>query len=116
MSRPYSVRMVNASGLTAPIEVTVPNNKRWIVSDADVYWGGGLSPPSTQLGIAGVLTWWIAQPRASTTPDPAEEFDSQSWQWRGHQVLYAGESLMVSSNGVGVDVCVSGYELDELPS
>jgi hypothetical protein len=105
--------MVNVTNHTSPSEFTVPNNKRWIVSCIDVYWGGGIAPPSTQVGIAGVLTWWIAQPAFTSTPDPVETTESQSWHWEGHQVLYPGEALMVSSNGVGVDVCVSGYELDE---
>lgn len=116
MSRPYSVSMLRRTGLTDPTEATVPNNKRWVVTDADVYWGGGVSLPSTQLGIAGQLTWWIAQ----VDPNEAQvlsgdTWQSRSWQWRGRQVLYAGEAIMVSSNGVAIDVAVSGYELDELP-
>lgn len=101
------------SGLTSAHAEIVPPGKRWIVSCVDIYWGGGTDIAAVNVRGSGGQTFFIGQPPDPTIQQPTAGFSSQSWQWTGHQVLYASESLSVTSNGPAVDVTISGYELDD---
>lgn len=100
-------------GMTTAQSVVVPSGKRWIVSCIDVYWGGGTDIAAVNVRGSGGQTIFIAQPADPNIQQPTQGFESQSWNWTGHQVLYALESLSVTSNGAAVDVTISGYELDD---
>lgn len=69
--------------------------------DADVYSGGG-AMINFQLAINDVAKFWAGQFTVESLPQVA--------QWRGRQILNAGEFLVFSADGA-LDGAVSGYLL-----
>jgi hypothetical protein len=79
----------------------VPTGYIIVVRDADVTTGGG-GITNYKLSINGIATFWWGQFTVETV--------GQSAQWRGRQILNAGEILDFVSDEV-TDGCVSGYLL-----
>lgn len=102
----YSHNLLQQQGLNGTASVTAGPNEVLVIRDVDVYWGGGVSAGvSVRLIGAAGQTIWEVHVNPSTPP-----YDSQTWQWRGRQVIKPGESFQLVSN-MPVDVTVSGYSL-----
>jgi hypothetical protein len=72
-----------------------------VVRDADV-WSGGGAMVNFQLAVNAVAKFWAGQFTIESLAQVA--------QWRGRQVLNAGEYLVFSSDGA-LDGLISGYLL-----
>jgi hypothetical protein len=99
--------MLYAQGISTPLYAQVPVGKVWIVRDVDIYCNSGGSPSTIFMQILApppTKPAFFAGKIAAATSD--------SVQWRGRQVLHAGEYLQCDPNGSTCDVTVSGYEFD----
>ena len=97
----YSTRFIAASADGSPPAYEVPAGSIVIVRDVAVTYGGG-AIVTVKVGIAAGATFWWDQFTVESIP--------QSLQWRGRQVLFAGEALYLAADGP-VDAAVSGYLL-----
>ena len=97
----YSTRFIGAHvPLTATY--TVPAGKVAVVRDVDLYYGGSISGAS----------WFIRGNAGQSFAAGIFPATQSGWQsWRGRQVLYGGEDLVVVVEDT-MDVTVSGYLLD----
>lgn len=103
MSVVYTKRLMTAAGLSAELDATVPAGKVWIVTDINAV-ARTITPPHAEVFaqiLAGILFWY-----AETT-----DADHPWLQWRGRQVLVAGEVLRINAAFSTMDVTVIGYEL-----
>lgn len=108
MARPvYSIRFIEARGLDSTSSYTVPEGFVAVIRDLDAYCDATLGFADLFLHGAGgqAIAWhsWEA-----TTQD--------QFQWRGRQVILAGETFDVEADtgiGVAIDVTVSGYLLTD---
>lgn len=107
MPRVYSSLLAVVQGLASPVEFSAPVDRVVVIRDVDVYWGGGLSAGVSfrLMGSAG-QTIWEVHVNPSTPP-----YDSQTWQWRGRQVIPPGDTWAISGAGGAFDAAVSGYLL-----
>jgi hypothetical protein len=94
--------------MTLVHDYVVPAGKRWVVRDIDAYVSTLSSPAifffETDDDIGGFPTFYAGKVDAAS---------QDSVQWRGRQVLLAGQTLRVNPNGNTIDVRISGYELDD---
>lgn len=97
----YSTRFIAWSTSTIPPAYKVPSGYIAIVRDIDVYSGGGQ------------IINWVASVNL-VAHFAAGQFTiealAQTAQWRGRQVLEAGEDLVFASDGP-TDGLISGYLL-----
>lgn len=109
MARPlYSKRMFCAAGVTSVTYAgPVPTGKVWIVRDIDAY---------TSAGISSVIFFFSMTPAGGGAPaffaGKVSAGSSDTVQWRGRQVIPAGEYIQINPNGATIDATISGYELD----
>lgn len=104
-SRVYSTRFLGVAGLNGTTAYVVPVGLVAVVRDIDAY--ANVSVASRELhiiGAAGQTIWWADWNTG----------DQVARQWRGRQVLEAGESLTVTTSDL-IDVTISGYLLEALP-
>lgn len=113
MASLYSDRLFQASTFTDTDEFVgpVPPGVIWVVRDVDVLFPDvveiqtftfGIEPGPPEITSPVVKLW-----SAASTP-----VQGSSAQWRGRQVLLAGDRLWFQSTGAdGVDFAVSGYVL-----
>jgi hypothetical protein len=97
----YSTRLLAWAADSSPAPFEVPTGYTCVVRDADV-WSGGGAMIDYQLAINTVAKFWAGQFTVESLAQVA--------QWRGRQVLNAGELLVFSSSGA-TDGLVSGYLL-----
>lgn len=97
----YSTRFLAWSDDETPAPYTVPTGYVAVVRDVDV-WSGGGAMINVQLAVNAVAKFWAAQFTVESIAQVA--------QWRGRQVLQAGEDLVFSADGA-TDGLVSGYLL-----
>lgn len=97
----YSHRFIAWASEATPPGYQVPAGYVAVVRDADVYSGGG-SIINYQMFINGVAKFWAGQFTVEAVAQVA--------QWRGRQVLKAGEILGFTANGA-LDGSISGYLL-----
>jgi hypothetical protein len=103
MSTIYSKRFLAVQNVTVSATAVVPTGKVWVLKCIDFLLG-------TASGTAGfqVAGCWIAF-GTQATPPPGSS--ATVWQWRGHQVAYPGETLVLFINGGTWSGVASGYEL-----
>lgn len=101
MSSVYSTSFIQWAADETPPAFVVPDGYVAVVRDLDVVWGGG-AMVNWQMGIATGAK--IAGGQFT------EETLIQHQEWRGRQVLNAGQALYVSADGP-IDGAVSGYLL-----
>lgn len=97
----YSSRLLAWQADTSPLAFEVPTGYVAIVRDLDVYSGGGIIT-DWKLSVNGVATFAAGEFTIESLPQTA--------QWRGRQVLNAGELLVFQSDN-STDGLVSGYLL-----
>lgn len=97
----YSTRLLAWAADETPAPFEVPTGYTCVVRDADV-WSGGGAMINFQLAVNTIAKFWATQFTVESI--------AQSAQWRGRQVLNAGEFLVASSDGP-TDGMVSGYLL-----
>jgi hypothetical protein len=101
----YSQRLFEVHGLAggATLTFTVPSGYTAIVRDIDLYSSPTLSNAEIYISGSSGQTFFYASVAATTKDSP---------QWRGRQVLYAGETMTIY-NGASEswDVTISGYLL-----
>lgn len=115
MAGVYSTLFLALVGLEGTYEIAPDFANVRILRDVDVYWPGGSSTGASfhLLGSSG-QTIWEAHSGVTTGVDP---FDSQTWQWRGRQVIPPGGAVQVTSlPGFPLDVSISGYTLHAAPA
>lgn len=100
----YSTRFLAWASEEEPPSYTVPDGQIAVVRDLDV-WSGGGAMINWELAVNTVAKFAAGQFTVESVAQVA--------QWRGRQVLYAGESLVFSSDGP-TDGMVSGYLLADL--
>lgn len=105
MATVYSKRLAQALGFPngSSIVYTVPAGYTAVVRDIDCYTSAGVS--NADLFFEGAIgnTFFRAEVVALTQDSP---------QWRGRQILFAGETLTVNNtSSVSWDFAISGYEL-----
>ena len=116
MARVYSTQLLSVRGLQGAAAFTVEPGQVCILRDVDVYWGGGVNLPSVH--VMGADGQTIVEFHPSGAPGAVfpqtvtDALDSHSWHWEGRQVIEAGQSFSVRSDGDSCDVTVSGYLLD----
>lgn len=101
MPIPYSTRILGWAATETPPPYVVPTGYRAIVRDVDV-WSGGGAMINFQLAVNSVAKFWAGQFTVESIAQVA--------QWRGRQVLNAGDELVFSSDGP-LDGLISGYLL-----
>lgn len=101
MANVYSIRLLAWSSSATPPPYEVPAGYRVIVRDADV-WSGGGAITNWQLAVNDVAKFAAGQFTVESVAQVA--------QWRGRQVVEAGEFLVFSSDNA-TDGLVSGYLL-----
>ncbi len=101
MGAVYSTRFLAWAASESPPPYVVPTGYVAVVRDLDV-WSGGGSMINWQLAINGVAKFAAGQFTIESVAQVA--------QWRGRQVVQAGELLFFSADGA-VDGLVSGYLL-----
>lgn len=99
----YSIRLLAWAASMLPPPFVCPTGYVVVVRDIDV-WSGGGSIINAQAEINGVAKFWAGQFTVESI--------AQVLQWRGRQVLQAGEELVFQSDGV-TDGLISGYQLLE---
>lgn len=100
----YSTRLLAWSSDESPAPYEVPDGYVAIVRDLDV-WSGGGAMINWQLAVNTVAKFAAGQFTVESI--------AQTAQWRGRQVVQAGEFLVFSSDGP-TDGLVSGYLLADL--
>jgi hypothetical protein len=97
----YSTRFMAWSSSESPTPFEVPAGKVCVVRDADIYSGGG-----------AIINWQleILDGAKFAAGQFTVESLAQTAQWRGRQILFAGEFLVFGSDGA-TDGAVSGYLL-----
>jgi len=101
MARVYSVRLLGG-GATDGLGATCPENVRWVVRDAQLYYDGASGADQYNLSVVGIGPIMYG----TATADKAEIFE-----WQGRQVVNPGEELYFSSSTANWYVLVSGYAL-----
>ena len=101
MSRVYSTRLLVCHNLVEVATYTVPDGFIAVVRDIDSYASAGLLEIAVTVfgNLSQIIDWWVIDTGTSIIH-----------QWRGRQVLYAGEQLQVLTTGP-TDITISGYEL-----
>ena len=101
MSRVYSTRLLVVHNLVEVATYTVPDGFIAVVRDIDGYASAGLIQTVVTVygNLSQVIDWWVIDTDTTVVH-----------QWRGRQVLYAGEQLQVLTTGPA-DITISGYEL-----
>lgn len=97
----YSTRFLAWAADESPPAYEVPEGFIAIVRDADV-WSGGGAMINYQLSVNGIAKFWAGQFTIESI--------AQVGQWRGRQVVNAGEFLVFASDGA-LDGMISGYLL-----
>ena len=97
----YSTRFLAEAGFTGEAAFEVPGGYVAVVRDIDavVYTGAGYT---IQAGIGGLTNFWAITTGVVAVTD--------SIQWRGRQVLNAGEQLVIATDA-SADFVASGYLL-----
>jgi hypothetical protein len=97
----YSTRLLAWAADSTPPPYLVPTGYVAVVRDIDVWSGGG-----------AMINWQVAVNTIAKFAAGQFTIESiaQTAQWRGRQVLNAGEFLVFSADGV-VDGMISGYLL-----
>lgn len=104
MSSVYSTRLLLGLASSGIQTFVVPDGKVCVVRDVDaVLYVPGPGIGLLTLFVAGAAVWGINRGHSDTTPD--------NYQWRGRQVLAAGELLQVEVDFAEADYAVSGYLL-----
>ena len=97
----YSSRLLVVVGLTSPVSFTTPAGRVAVLRCLDLYSGGYVDQFATYLEGSSGQTIYMKQ----------WSDVNGSWAgWRGRQVLYAGESVLLRSDEA-VDATLSGYLL-----
>jgi hypothetical protein len=104
VSRIYSTRFFSVQGAAGGHSTTVPPGQIAIVRDIDVFWVLGFSTNSIQVFDETGTTFWFANLGAGA-------LTSEVAQWRGRQVIHAGNAWGFTTSGA-LDVMISGYLLD----
>lgn len=110
----YSTLFLALVGLEGTYEIAPDFANVRVLRDVDVYWPGGpqVGPSFHLIGSSG-QTIWEAHSGLTTGVDV---FDSQTFQWRGRQVIPVGGTIAVTAReGFPLDVSVSGYTLHPAP-
>jgi len=104
MAYVYSTRFLGWASSEAVEPYVVPSGYLIIVRDIDVYSGGG-----------AMINWQVYVNAFAKFAAGQFTIESvaQTAQWRGRQVLYAGEELVFASDGP-TDGLISGYLLANL--
>jgi hypothetical protein len=97
----YSTRFLAWAADESPPPYEVPTGYVAIVRDIDIYSGGG-AMINWQVAVNGIAKFAAGQFTILAL--------AQTAQWRGRQVVRAGEFLVVSADGA-IDGMVSGYLL-----
>ena len=97
----YSRSLVAAAGLSGTVTSVVPAGTTVVIRDVDVTLGVSAGVLVTLVGANGQVIW--AWSSGVTT-------DKTSAQWRGRQVIEAGQTFSVVTSAPA-DVTVSGYVL-----
>lgn len=99
----YSHRIYAEAGLNGSYVYTVPAGYVLVLRDIDAYANVTLASREIHvLGSAGQTIWWHAWNSTSNAQETA--------QWRGRQVLIAGETLTFTTSDL-IDITASGYLL-----
>lgn len=101
MANVYSTRLLAWAADESPAPFEVPSGYVCIVRDLDV-WSGGGAMINWQLAVNDVAKFAAGQFTIESL--------AQTAQWRGRQVVNAGEFLVFSSDGALDGLC-SGYLL-----
>ena len=101
MGAVYSTRFLAWAADESPPAYTVPDGYVAVVRDLDV-WSGGGAMINWQLAVNEIAKFAAGQFTIESL--------AQTAQWRGRQVLNAGEFLVFSSDGA-LDGMISGYLL-----
>jgi hypothetical protein len=105
VARVYSKRLVQQEALSGTVNTTVPPGVLWIVRDIDYL-------VITIAGSVQVVVGITAPGPVQSAIDYFVTSSIEARQWRGRQVLNAGDELSVAVTGSGSsDVTISGYEL-----
>lgn len=101
MANPYSTRFLAWSSSELVPVYTVPTGYLIVVRDLDVWSGGG-----------AMINWQlqVVEGAKFAAGQFTVESIAQTAQWRGRQILYAGEELLFQSDGPTDGMC-SGYLL-----
>lgn len=98
----YTRRLLAASQLAGAATATVPAGRVWIVTDINGIARSQVGPHAEVYAAVGNILFSYLESLDSDHP---------MMQWRGKQVLVAGEVLTVNGAGGTVDVTVIGYDL-----
>jgi hypothetical protein len=103
VANPYSTRLLAWSSSESPAPYIVPTGYLVVVRDLDVWSGGG-----------AIINWQLAINAVAKFAAGSFTIEAlaQTAQWRGRQIVYAGEALVFSSDG-STDGLVSGYLLTD---
>lgn len=101
MASPYSTRLLGWSASMIPPPYEVPTGYIIVVRDIDVWSGGG-----------AMINWqvYVNDFAKFAAGQFTVESVAQTAQWRGRQILNAGEFLVFESDGP-TDGLISGYLL-----
>lgn len=113
----YSYRFIQGNIDPSGVTFLIPSGFTAVIRCIDVYWGGGAASPSIfVMGTPLEVTFAFFTPPPPSEASPSGAFASQSWQWRGRQVLVGvGEGIRAYTSGDTVDLTASGYLLEGLP-
>lgn len=97
----YSTKFIASAGVTTSVVYNAPPGFRMVLRNMTFTFGG----------VSGFLTASYGAGPVFYRVNNVGTYPNNSYQWEGHLVFNAGDSLRVDSSGTSVDVCASGYLL-----
>jgi hypothetical protein len=100
----YSHRFLDGNPTNTTLSAVVPAGYTWVIRDiSGAFWAQTAPTPQVNFSRSGGAIFYVVVSNGAV----------EAFQWRGHQVLNAGETLSVQVVNGGCYFAISGYQLTD---